>query len=135
MGLRSGSSGGVRELLNDLENRFEFSVVFLLHLCQFSCQFLVARQQFAKPDKRSHNLDACLNCLLAIEIASQHHLVSPDKVNSLLDNLQRNESVLCCCSRQHRQTAVDHGDQQGHEEVEIFVQYACRVGRDCDSPQ
>ena len=72
MGLRSGSSGGVRELLNDLENRFEFSVVFLLHLCQFSCQFLVARQQFAKPDKRSHNLDACLNCLLAIENASQH---------------------------------------------------------------
>jgi len=29
----------------------------------------------------------------------------------------------------------DHGDQQGHEEIEILVQYACSVGRDCDSPQ
>src|SRR5712692_5515509 len=60
------------ELLNHFENRFELSVVSLLHLCEFSCQFLVGHQQFAKPDKRSHNLDACLNSLLATENASQH---------------------------------------------------------------
>src|SRR6476661_4375818 len=61
-----------QHLANSLKNGLKSRIVALLHCVNFSAQFFVCDEHFAKPNEGSHDRDVYLNGSRTAEYAGKH---------------------------------------------------------------